>query len=365
MEQTKTDREKSSKEESRNLNKETSPGQTNDNENNQENDIYTNENGIGEDPVNRGESSKMNPTDPPTIQKNPEPKEEKEHCDRESSDVEISTGPPDSNNENDGAKIDDLLSNVASSRQGSGQLTRDQSASAKDISSVNGGTRISKVDRPNESSPLNQQIQDGPPPIEQEQQESNDHNDVQEINLTSNQPYEPNQKRVQRRPRYTFKTFDDCPCAFCRPKPKREKEFGKDGKGGKSGENGDDEGEEEGSGTKGEDKIPKKPPTPQPIVIPKTQTEVQIVNGKGGVSIDSEKAVTDIPQNFKVQRIMDYSSVQKSSLLWRIENVSQKKRAAECGETVTIYSTPFYTAQHGYRIMAATCLFGTGSSESP
>ena len=198
---------------------------------------------------------------------NPEPNQQSSDLFRDTPEPELQTE-NDTNDSQTAYRMDDLLSNTDSSRNGSSKLDRGDSAQA--VSSVNGTARIRKVDRPNESSPLNRQIQDGVP-IEQEKQPETNDEPEREIELTSREP-DSSQKKVLRKPRYTFKTFEDCPCAFCKPKTKKEKENpeGKTGKDGKVEEKQD-------QGIRKPDGSTQKP-TPEPIVIPKTQTEVQLVN---------------------------------------------------------------------------------------
>ncbi|WKX98814.1 hypothetical protein Q1695_014028 [Nippostrongylus brasiliensis] len=47
-------------------------------------------------------------------------------------------------------------------------------------------------------------------------------------------------------------------------------------------------------------------------------------------------------------------------LVWRIENVAQRKNEARSGTRPVIYSEPFVTGRHGYKMVASACLFGDG-----
>ena len=48
------------------------------------------------------------------------------------------------------------------------------------------------------------------------------------------------------------------------------------------------------------------------------------------------------------------------SLLWKIDNFSQRRREAIEGTTLSLYSTPFYTSKQGYKMCARVYLNGDG-----
>ena len=47
-------------------------------------------------------------------------------------------------------------------------------------------------------------------------------------------------------------------------------------------------------------------------------------------------------------------------LLWKIDDFTQHKREAVDGVTLSLYSTPFYTSQHGYKMCVRVYLNGDG-----
>lgn len=49
-----------------------------------------------------------------------------------------------------------------------------------------------------------------------------------------------------------------------------------------------------------------------------------------------------------------------SQLVWKIENYSEKLEEARTGRKTTIYSPPFLTSRHGYKLALSACLFGDG-----
>ena len=287
---------------------------------NDENAILTNEEGIGDDPIRRGEStSAMAASD---LEQRPKSFEGRNSKVSKNDDIITGTDSPNQRN------------TPENQRSGSG--------GGAVIQSVSGSTKISKVDRPNTSSPIDQDINHGSRKNCAEEPEDPIET---EIELVSN-PH--NQKKVKRMPRYTYKTFNDCPCAFCRPKAKRPPNACQNQKD-SDNENTDkhslgDKNAQNGEATE-ENSTDKQPEIEQqerkPVVIPRAQCEVKVVQvifrqtlsktnfeqnqftwkfqGKGGVSIDSEQAVTEIPQNIIIQRVMDPNAVNKSSMLWRIE----------------------------------------------
>lgn len=51
-----------------------------------------------------------------------------------------------------------------------------------------------------------------------------------------------------------------------------------------------------------------------------------------------------------------------AQLIWRIENVKQKQNEARSGSRTTIFSEPFMTSRHGYKMIASLSLYGDGPS---
>lgn len=49
-----------------------------------------------------------------------------------------------------------------------------------------------------------------------------------------------------------------------------------------------------------------------------------------------------------------------AQLLWKIDNYQQKFNEAKAGSKSTIYSPPFLTGRHGYKMAMSACLYGDG-----
>ena len=48
------------------------------------------------------------------------------------------------------------------------------------------------------------------------------------------------------------------------------------------------------------------------------------------------------------------------TLLWKIKDFSRRKRDADNGKTLSLYSQPFYTSRYGYKMCARVYLNGDG-----
>lgn len=49
-------------------------------------------------------------------------------------------------------------------------------------------------------------------------------------------------------------------------------------------------------------------------------------------------------------------------MIWRIDNVKQKQNEARSGARTTIFSNPFMTGRHGYKMLLSASLYGDGTS---
>ncbi len=49
-----------------------------------------------------------------------------------------------------------------------------------------------------------------------------------------------------------------------------------------------------------------------------------------------------------------------AQLLWKVDNYQQKFNEAKAGSRPTIFSPPFLTGRHGYKMALSACLFGDG-----
>ena len=59
---------------------------------------------------------------------------------------------------------------------------------------------------------------------------------------------------------------------------------------------------------------------------------------------------------FKVLETANYEGV----LLWKITDFARRKRDADSGKTLSLYSQPFYTSRYGYKMCARIYLNGDG-----
>lgn len=49
-----------------------------------------------------------------------------------------------------------------------------------------------------------------------------------------------------------------------------------------------------------------------------------------------------------------------AQLLWKIDNYQQRFNEAKAGSRTTIFSPPFVTGRHGYKMCVSACLYGDG-----
>lgn len=62
-------------------------------------------------------------------------------------------------------------------------------------------------------------------------------------------------------------------------------------------------------------------------------------------------------------QIADMEKIQRNQLIWRIDEFSRKMKEAKSGNTTTLFSPPFNTSKHGYRLCASICLNGDGKGK--
>ncbi|XP_066935352.1 TNF receptor-associated factor 4-like [Clytia hemisphaerica] len=62
-------------------------------------------------------------------------------------------------------------------------------------------------------------------------------------------------------------------------------------------------------------------------------------------------------------RLADMERVNRTQLIWRIDEFGRKMKEAKNGNTPTLFSPPFYTSRHGYRLAASLCLNGDGKGK--
>ncbi len=49
-----------------------------------------------------------------------------------------------------------------------------------------------------------------------------------------------------------------------------------------------------------------------------------------------------------------------AQLVWKIDSYAEKFEEAKSGKKITIYSPPFLTSRHGYKMALSACLNGDG-----
>ena len=58
------------------------------------------------------------------------------------------------------------------------------------------------------------------------------------------------------------------------------------------------------------------------------------------------------------------ASSYNGTLLWKITNYTKRKADAVAGKTLSLYSQPFYTNRHGYKMCGRVYLNGDGMGEN-
>ena len=68
---------------------------------------------------------------------------------------------------------------------------------------------------------------------------------------------------------------------------------------------------------------------------------------------------------FKIlrQKEIEFQLHFRTQLIWRIDEFGRKMKEAKNGNTPTLFSPPFYTSRHGYRLAASLCLNGDGKGK--
>ena len=68
-------------------------------------------------------------------------------------------------------------------------------------------------------------------------------------------------------------------------------------------------------------------------------------------------------QSFCLLNNMQVEALEKlygSQLIWKIDNYEEKLQEGKTGKKTTIYSPPFLTSRHGYKLALSACLYGDG-----
>ncbi|XP_067928241.1 TNF receptor-associated factor 4-like isoform X2 [Watersipora subatra] len=82
-------------------------------------------------------------------------------------------------------------------------------------------------------------------------------------------------------------------------------------------------------------------------------------------TLEMHSEIMDV-QNEKLDKVdRKVESLEKlygSQLIWKIDNYSAKLEEAKAGKKPTIFSPPFLTGRHGYKLAMSCCLFGDGKA---
>ena len=60
------------------------------------------------------------------------------------------------------------------------------------------------------------------------------------------------------------------------------------------------------------------------------------------------------------RRVEGLEKLYGSQLIWKIDNYTAKLEEAKAGKKPTIFSPPFLTSRHGYKLAMSCCLYGDG-----
>lgn len=65
-----------------------------------------------------------------------------------------------------------------------------------------------------------------------------------------------------------------------------------------------------------------------------------------------------------VQKVQDLEKLYGSQLVWKIDKYAERMQEAKTGKKITIFSPPFMTSRHGYKLAVSLCLNGDGKAKS-
>lgn len=64
------------------------------------------------------------------------------------------------------------------------------------------------------------------------------------------------------------------------------------------------------------------------------------------------------------KRVDGLEKLYGSQLIWKIDNYAAKLEEAKAGKKPTIFSPPFLTSRHGYKLAMSCCLYGDGKGKA-
>ena len=68
--------------------------------------------------------------------------------------------------------------------------------------------------------------------------------------------------------------------------------------------------------------------------------------------------------NKTVQKVHDLEKLYGSQLVWKIDRYAERMQEAKTGKKITIFSPPFMTSRHGYKLAVSLCLNGDGKGKA-
>ena len=64
-----------------------------------------------------------------------------------------------------------------------------------------------------------------------------------------------------------------------------------------------------------------------------------------------------------MQKVRDLEMLYGSQLVWKIDRYAERMQEAKTNKKVTIFSPPFLTSRHGYKMTVSACLNGDGKGK--
>ena len=83
--------------------------------------------------------------------------------------------------------------------------------------------------------------------------------------------------------------------------------------------------------------------------------------------VKTESAIQHLQEGFSEMALM-VQTLQATSyngaFIWKIPEIQRRRHEAKIGKTVSLYSAPFYTSRHGYKVCLRLYMDGDGSGKS-
>lgn len=87
---------------------------------------------------------------------------------------------------------------------------------------------------------------------------------------------------------------------------------------------------------------------------------------KTNATMDSQAALMEEHVeilNAHERRIDALEKLYGAQLVWKIDGYADKLSESKSGKKTTIFSAPFLTSRHGYRMALSACLYGDGKGQ--